>query len=582
MSLDGFSMSPLVTELHTRLVGGRIDKIFQIDKYTLIFWIRQYNENLRLLISVNPEQPCIHLAAATPENPPVPPSFCMLLRKHLEDGRIGQICQHNLDRIVKIDIDIRGEQGNILTKSLVVELMGKHSNIIFMHDNTIIDAIKRVGDKISRVRQILPGRTYNDPPGQSRINLLTTPAIDLLKTFDGLTGQLSKIIINNSIGIGPVTAKEIAWRAGLPPNIAIESLDNADFNALQEAMDSIIQPLKEGTSMPTVVFDDNNRLVGIAAYKLEHLQQYTSRIFATMSEAVEFATKLKGVQHQPDKDLLKKILSAELARLQRKQLTLSQEREEAELADELRKYADILMANLYNIPARTPQVTLPDLFSEQPEDSCLTIGLDPLLSPLENAQRYYTKYNKLKRAQNLLWEQLEKCNQEIKYLDSINVALGYAATSAEIAEIRQELVTAGYINEPHKRRLTIQPSVPLTTITADGFTILVGKNNKQNDLVTFKHARPDDFWFHTKDIPGAHVILRTNSQHPSQSAIMSAANLAAFFSKARQSANIPVDYTQRRNVKKPSGAKPGFVIYEHQNTIFVTPDENLIHSLIKI
>lgn len=582
MSLDGFSMSPLVIELNAKLAGGRIDKIFQIDKYTLIIWIRQLRENLRLEISANPEQPRIHLTTESPENPPVPPSFCMLLRKHLEDGRIIQIAQHNLDRIVTIDVDVRGEHGNIQTKSLVIELMGKYSNIIFIQDNLVIDAIKRVGDKISRVRQILPGKEYSNPPGQAGTNLLIAPASEFLRVLANKPGQLSKSIISSSIGIGPITAKEIAWRAGLPADIAVESLEHTDLNALHEAIDSIVQPLTAGISTHTVVFDDNNRMVGIAAFTLEHLFQYNSRVFSTMSEAVEFAHRLKGViQYLPDKDVLKKLLSTEIARLQRKQLTLTQELTEAESADELRKCADILMTNLPIIPAHKPQITLPDIYSDQPENDCLVINLDPLLSPLANAQRYYAKYNKLKRAQDLLREQVEKCKQETDYLESVNVALNHVSLSAEVEEIRQELTAVGYIKPVNKRRLTVQPSSPLTTITDDGFTILVGKNNKQNDLVTFKQAKPDDFWFHTKDIPGSHVVLRTNSQHPSQTAIIAAANLAAFFSKARQSANVPVDYTQRRYVKKPAGAKPGFVIYEHQTTLYITPDEGLVKSLLE-
>lgn len=583
MSLDGLSLSTLLIELNTQLAGGRIDKIFQTDKYTLILWIRQPNQNLCLVISANPEHPRIHLTTVAPENPAVPPAFSMLLRKHLEGGRIAQITQHTLDRIALLAIDMRGEGGAIVTKDLTVELMGKHSNIILTQDNIIIDAIKRVGIHTSRQRQILPKMEYTAPPGQLRLNLLTTPIPEFITTLvNNHTGPLVKAIVNTGIGIGPITAREIVWRAGLPSNITIETLDGGDLSALTDSLTSIVTQLTADQSTPTVMVNGDNKLSGISSFPLEHLvEKCTVHHFPTMSEAVIFTDTLSRVQRLPEQAVLLKLVTDEMNRLTRKQVLLTQEQTDATAADTFREYGDILMANLYNIPAGSATTTLPNLYSDLPENTFLTIDLEPRLSPLENARTYYNKYNKLKRAQDSLREQLLQCAQDITYLDSILVALEHATLAAELLDIRLELINAGYIKPLTKRRIPTPPSMPLTGKTADGLTILVGKNNRQNDIVTFKQAQHHDFWFHTKDIPGSHVILRTGELEPSLAAIETAANFAAYFSKAGQSTKVPVDYTRRRYVKKPSGAKPGFVIYDHQHTIYITPDKSIIEKFSK-
>ena len=583
MSLDGLSLSTLLLELNTTLAGGRIDKIFQTDKLTLIMWIRQPSQNLCLVISANPEHPRIHLTSIPPENPAVPPAFSMLLRKHIEGGRIAQIKQHSLDRIAVLSVDTRGEGGAIITKDLTIELMGKHSNIILTQDNLIIDAIKRIGISTSRQRQILPKMEYTYPPGQLRLNLFTTPVTEFLTTLTSTcTGLVTKAIVNTGIGIGPITAREFVWRAGLPADITVADVDDGDLASLGDSITSIISQLTADEYSPTVMVNKDHKLSGITSFALEHLiEKCTTHHFATMSEAVIFTDTLSRVQRLPEQGLLLKLTTDEMNRLLRKQIILTQEQADATAADTFREFADILMANLYNIPAGSNSATLPNLYSDLPEGSFLTIDLEPRLSPLENARAYYTKYNKLKRAQESLGEQLLQCAQDIAYLDSIIVALDHATLAAELLDIRLELINAGYIKPLSKRRIPTPPSMPLTAKTADGITILVGKNNRQNDLVTFKHAQHHDFWFHTKDIPGSHVILRTGEQEPSLAAIETAANFAAYFSKAGQSTKVPVDYTRRRYVKKPSGAKPGFVIYDHQHTIYITPDKNLIDNLIK-
>ncbi|WP_371370912.1 NFACT family protein [Sporomusa aerivorans] len=583
MNIDGLSLAPLVHELNRALTGGRIDKVFQPDSYSLLLWVRQPGENLRLYISANPERPKLLLTIDTPENPAVAPNFCMLLRKHLEDGRIAGIEQHSLDRIVNINIDVRGERGIIITKRLIIEIMGKHSNIILTQDNVITDAIRRVGFQLSRHRQVLPGKEYIYPPGQDRINILSAKpaafAEQLLASPPDM--PLLKAIIAAGIGLGPLSAKEIIWRAGFSPDILLGNLDITDFDALAEAVASISQPLVDGQVVATVVVEGADRPLALAAFKPEHLGHHTFQFFPTMSAAVAFFDSFKGRPPLPEKELLTKLVAAELSKLTRKETVLTEELSQAENADLLRKYGDILMANLYNLAPGSSEEVLADIFSEQP-GALVAIRLEPLLSPLENAQQYYAKYNKAKRAAEHLACQLAECQQGITYLESIAVALYHAETGADVNEIKQELIDAGYIKAAGKRRLPAAQSAPLSFKTTDGFIISIGRNNRQNDWVTFKQAGPDDLWLHTKDIPGSHVIIRRDNRDISEQAIHEAAQLAAHFSKARQSANVPVDYTRRRHVRKPSGAKPGFVIYDHQNTVYVTPDTGMVANLLTL
>jgi predicted ribosome quality control (RQC) complex YloA/Tae2 family protein len=581
MNFDGLSFSALVAELNQTISGGRIEKIFQPDKYTLLLWIRQLNETHKLAISANPSQPRLHTTQAVPENPASPPAFCMLLRKHLEDGRIAAVTQHSLDRIAKIHIDVRGEKGLIVTKCLIIELMGKHSNIIFMQDDTIIDAIKRLSPAMNRHRTILPGKVYVYPPGQARLNLLKTPATAFIRQVSKATDKtLTKAIISTGIGLGPASAKEFLWRSGLPEDIAPDSLEDSDIDELAHAIDTVIQPLKTGETIPTIMLDQENRMGGIACFTLEHLSSTcTPLTFTSMSAACDYALTISPIPRTtPEQALLLKRVAEEIGRLSRKYRILTEELAEADQADLYRRYADILMASLYQIPSGVEKINLPDIYAENQTDMVF-IPLDPQLSPVGNAQVYYGKYNKQKRAQKSLTEQIAICAGEINYLETILTALEQAEKNQEIAEIRQELILGGYIKTAVKRP-HVAASEPVQIQTADGFTILVGKNNRQNDLVTFTQAQPDDLWFHTKDIPGSHVILRTNHQDPPAASVQLAALCAAYFSKARCSANVPVDFTKRRYVKKPAGAKPGFVIYERQTTINVTPDETEIKKYL--
>lgn len=580
MSFDGISLHALVRELHAALQGGRIDKVFQPDKYSLLLWVRQPSATLHLLLSANPSQPGAYLVDTVPENPEVPPSFCMLLRKHFEDGRIAQVTQHGLDRIIQIDVDVRGAQGLIETKSFFIECMGKHSNLLFVHNTRIVDAIRRVGSQMNRHRSVVPGALYLAPPGQNRINLLLQPAPTLIAAACQQPGALSKALIAAGLGIGPVTAREIVWQAGLPAAIHTEELDAADQAALTEAVEAIISRL-QAPPEPHAYFDTNDRLLATAAFPLGYIATAsTTQTFATMSEACVALAARSGPPSFPAKEELERFIHNEQLRLLRKAEALTADQAAAEDADIWRVYADTLMAHLYSIPAGAKEANVLDIYNESPEERYIRIPLDPALSANANAQAYYSRYNKLKRAQVALVEQIDKCRAESAYLATIAVGITHCITQADLADIRQELTASGYLAASKKKRMAQPLSKPLELTASDGTPLLVGKNNRQNDLLTFKTAGPHDIWLHTKDIPGSHVILRCGSAAPTPEALAEAAQLAAWHSQARQSSHVPVDYTRRRYVKKPSGAKPGFVIYEQQTTLTITPDAALIERLL--
>ena len=577
MSLDGLSLSLLITELDEMLCGGRVEKIFQSDSYTLAFLIRIPGKTVRLVMSSDPRQPRLHVAAAGSENPDIPPTFCMLLRKHLGDGRIGSIVQSSLDRTVMVNFDVREEGGNIVVKTLVIELMGKHSNIILLCDGVILDAIRRVGPAMSRYRQVLPGKQYSLPPGQDRINILEVPSMDFVNALKAQSGQLHKVIVGTAIGLGPVTAKEFLWRAGFPIEAKVAEVAEEGWSTLQSAIDSVTSPIKKQLVDPQVWVNQANKVTGFAAFPLGHLGE-TLYQFATMSLAVDFIINLTP-RAVPEKERVQKVVNNELNRLIRKKEFLVGELVEATAADELRHRADILMTYLSDLPLGQDTVELPDIYADNPSESLLRIELDPRESPLRNAQAYYIRYNKQKRAQQNLQTQLVKLDEEIAYLESVQLMLEQAMTTLETREIEQELVIGGYLAKSGNKKKPQSVTPPLTILLGKNSSITIGKNNRQNDLVTFKYAHSDDLWLHTKDIPGSHVILRSLSV-PDEGTLALAARVAAYFSKARQSSNVPVDYTLRRYVKKPNGAKPGFVIYDRQTTLFVTPDEKEITALI--
>ena len=580
MSLDGFSMHALARGLDTALQGGRIDKITQPSRQSVIISVRQPGQNYLLLVSVNPQNPSAHLLENNLENPPEPPVFCMVLRKQLETGKIARVYQYGLVRIIGIDVDFLAAGGKIVTKTLVIELIGKYSNIILVQDHTIIDVLRRVGSNSSRVRTVLPGDTYVQPPQQDKLDPITSPAADITDALkQDPEAKLSKALVAACMGFGPVTAKEVCFLAGLPANIRIKELDAADFASIGSAFHEVVAEIEDPATESSLLLDANQKVLAMAAFPLHYLPDAMALTFPTMSAMLERADKLVGSYVLPDKDRFRKLVRTEINRATVKLGKLDQEIAEAENAEDYKIYADNLMTYQYQFKDHADEsITVPNIYSETGET--VTIPLDRRFTLVRNMQNCYKKYDKLKRAQELLRTQRAKCEQEIVYLETIETSLASSASLAEIAEIHNELVAAGYLNERIKKKNKDKPANPFSFTTPDGTTILVGKNNYQNDRLTFQTANFNDTWLHVKEIPGSHVIIRNGGQEISEQTLLIAANLAAHFSKASGSSNVPVDMTQVRYVKKPSGSKPGFVIFTNQRTLAVTPNPELLAPIL--
>lgn len=580
MSLDGISMHPLAIELDRAVAGGRIDRINQPSKQSIVMSLRLPGKNVLLHITINPQNPAMHLIDKAPENPPEPPMFCMVLRKHLETGRIAGVRQYGLDRLLMLDIDFLSAGGKIITKTLVVELMGKYSNIILVQDGIIIDALRKVGTNSSRVRTVLPGDAYVLPPQQDKLNLLETPireAIAAIRTKGDM--KLSKAILDTCLGFGPVTAKEAAYGAGLPASMAISQLNEGDFASLENALQEITDSFREPCGAASIVIDKNNKPLATASFPLHYLTNETILTFPTISEMLSRASSLTGSYQIPDKDRFRKLMKNELNRAENKVQKLRDDIAAADNAEEYRIKADNLMTYQYQFQDRVDaEVTVPNIYSETGES--ITIRMDQRLSVVENVQAYYKKYDKLKRGKELLEQQLQHCLDDIQYMSSIEASLESSTRLAEINDIKAELIASGILREKPKKHAAEKQSQPFKFTAPDGTQILVGKNNYQNDRLTFKTANPGDIWLHTQNIPGSHVILRCDGDEPAEDTLLLASYLAVHFSKAQGSSKVPVDYTRARFVKKPSGAKPGFVIFTNQTTLYVTPEAEVLQPVL--
>ena len=580
MSLDGISMHPLAIELDRAVAGGRIDRINQPSKQSIVMSLRLPGKNVLLHITINPQNPAMHLIDKAPENPPEPPMFCMVLRKHLETGRIAGVRQYGLDRLLMLDIDFLSAGGKIITKTLVVELMGKYSNIILVQEGIIIDALRKVGTNSSRVRTVLPGDAYVLPPQQDKLNLLETPireAIAAIRTKGDM--KLSKAILDTCLGFGPVTAKEAAYGAGLPASMTISQLNEGDFASLENALQEITDSFREPCGAASIVIDKNNKPLATASFPLHYLTNETILTFPTISEMLGRASSLTGSYQIPDKDRFRKLMKNELNRAENKVQKLRDDIAAADNAEEYRIKADNLMTYQYQFQDRVDaEVTVPNIYSETGES--ITIRMDQRLSVVENVQAYYKKYDKLKRGKELLEQQLQHCLDDIQYMSSIEASLESSTRLAEINDIKAELIASGILREKPKKHAAEKQSQPFKFTAPDGTQILVGKNNYQNDRLTFKTANPGDIWLHTQNIPGSHVILRCDGDEPAEDTLLLASYLAVHFSKAQGSSKVPVDYTRARFVKKPSGAKPGFVIFTNQTTLYVTPEAEVLQPVL--
>ena len=588
MALDGLVIHSLVDELSTKLVGGKVDKVYQPEDDEIVLYIRNNKENYKLVLSCSSSNPRVYIANDyKKENPKKAPMLCMLFRKYIQSGNIVGISQVGFERIIKISVDSLDELKEKSTKDIYIEIMGRHSNIILTHslDNKIIDSAKRIPTSISRVRQILPGITYELPPAQSKLNPLhnisNSDFIDSLKSYEG---PIFKGIYSKFLGISPIISKEICYRANVNEKTAISDLSNSELNSLYNEFNNLFKDIRNNNYSPCIVVNEKvDRVVDFSCISLNLYNEFKFIIKDSMSTILEDYYKTKDIKdriHQRASDL-KKSISIKLERLYHKQEKQEEELKEAENADIYKVKGELLTAYIYMIQKGMESIEVQNFYDPNYEN--ISISLKKNLTPSENSQRYFKKYNKLKTAKKEITSQMSINKEEIDYLENILLNIENCENLAELQDIKDELISLGYSKASgklkSKKEIAKLTTSPHEFMSSDGVKILVGKNNKQNDHLTLRIADPDDIWMHTKNIPGSHVIIKCAGKEVSEQTIYEGAMLAAYFSKSKMSAQVPVDYTKKKHVKKPSGSKPGMVIYETNSTIYVTPNEELVVKL---
>lgn len=565
MSFDGVFTHLVTKELSETLVGGRISKIHQPYQNEIILVIRSKGTNHKLLLSAHPSYARIQLTEIAYQNPETPPNFVMMLRKYLDGAILTGIKQLENDRVVHFTFNKRDELGDLQNIVLVVELMGRHSTILLLNEanGKILDAIKHIGSSQNTYRSILPGAVYIAPPKQDLLNPFSVNDVALFDALSQLPQLNGKALQQKFQGLGADTAQELAFRLNKNPNEKVATWRNF-FKELDHIKPTLTVTETKEFFTP-IVF---NYLIkdAISQTNYPNLNELLDAFYGDKAERDR--VKQQGGQ------LLKKVEN-ELARNQTKLKKRLKTLKDSENAEEYRQKGELLTTFLHEVPKGANQVVLPNYYEE---DRPLEIKLNPALSPNQNAQKYFHRYQKLKNAVKLIYQQIDEAKAEIAYLESVLAQIEIAGPM-DLDLIKEELVAQGYLKKTTKRKKAQSKSQPDQYLTDDGTIILVGKNNLQNDQLTLKTARKTDYWLHTKNIPGSHVIIK--SSDPSEETILAAAELAAYFSKYRHSAQVPVDLVQVKYIKKPNGAKPGYVIYENQKTYYVTPEEDIVTRLQK-
>ena len=567
MPMDGLTLGLIARELNGLLAGGRISKVVQPERDEILLTVRASGENRQLLLSATANCARAHLTTVKKNNPLEPPALCMLMRKHIVGGRVAAIRQVLADRILEIEIEHHDELGDPARKKLICEFMGKHSNLIFVDgDGRIIDSARRVNEQISSVREVLPGLRYELPPAHGKINYDEVTAENLYAAMAGMNGRLHRLIAQCISGMSAQTARELAFRA---TGSAEAHSDECDLRA---ACQSVAENLKAipGHIAPAVLRNPDGTPAEVVAFEYRSLSALAAEPFPTISEAADafYRTRDMNERIQQKSAAIHRALKKNIERCERK---LALQREAllgSQRMEEYRLKGELLTANLHLAQKGAKAVEVPNYYEEGMP--LLKVELDEKLSPGQNAQKYFKLYQKARNAQTLAAEQIEKTEAELAYLEGQMDNLSKCREEAELAELRQELEKFGYVRVNRSRRQMKQlpPSKPMRFAAPSGRIILAGKNNLQNDKLTFT-AQPDEVWLHAKDMPGSHVIIV--DPDPADADIAYAARIAAAYSKGGASGRVPVDYTLRKYVKKPGGAKPGFVIYTHQRTIYAEP-----------
>lgn len=580
MALDGAFLRHIKQELEGQLLGSRVDKVYQPNREELLIAFRSREAACKVLFSARANSARVHFTTIPLENPKQPPMLCMLLRKKLLGAKVVAIRQPELERLLHFDFDSINELGDHVTLTLTMEVMGRYSNIILSdEEGKIIDALKRVDAEMSSQRLVLPGLTYRLPPPQSKLCPLSTVSQQVVEALKALPRdmELSKGYLAVLQGVSPIVCRELAYRVGRGRELTVKTMDEEQLFRAGFFYQQMRDAVEEVSGKPYMAVNLQGKPMD---FSFLEIHQYGTA--AVVKEAESFSQLLDDFYRERDKqermrvreqDLLK-LLSTHSERLSRKIGVQRGELEQCADRDGLRVAGDLISANMYQLEKGAQSADLANFYEE--DAPLVHIKLDPALTPSQNAQKYYKEYRKAKTAEEKLTEQISLAEQELEYLETVLDALARAETERDLSEIRAELQEQGYLRKLRsKKEKPAAVSAPMKFTTSDGFTVLVGRNNRQNDKLTLKTANNNDIWFHTKNIPGSHTVLVTEGKSPTETAMTEAAQLAALHSRAKDSAQVPVDYTQIRNVSKPVGAKPGMVIYVNYKTIYVTPSQEI-------
>jgi predicted ribosome quality control (RQC) complex YloA/Tae2 family protein len=576
MAFDGIMLSALKDNLQDKIIGARIEKAYQIEKKYLIIRLRNNSQNLELLISTDPQGARINLTEIDFDFPSYPPDFCMMLRKYLKNSYIQEIIQPEFERMIRINIEKRGKK-----YSLIAELMGKYSNVILLDDNEVVlDAMKRITEKQNSERQLYPGIKYQKPPAQDKLNPLDLKNKEEFRQIieENFSQAAFRAVMYNFRGIGPYSAREIVYRAGIDPAENYNNLSDSNKNAIAESMLNLFSQFRKENYNPVLAVKDNE-VDYISAFILKHRNPEDLKEFDDIDQMMDYYFKefLKDKELKRSIRELNKVVNNYLNKNLKKQKKLKNQLEESKDAGKYKKMGELITANIYQINRGDKKVIAQDYYSDEQEK--IEIKLDPSKSPSDNAQKYFKKYNKLKKSVKHLKREIAKLRHEEKYLKQVSMNIEQAESLDDLEEIEAELKEENYIKKQkqNNKRNKNKKLPPRKFISCDGYQILVGRNNKQNDRLTKKIANDGDIWLHTKVIAGSHVIIkRDNEAEVPEETLEQAAAIAAYFSKARESTNVPIDYTPVENVNKPKGAKPGLVYYDKYQTIYIDPADKII------
>lgn len=578
MALDGLTLHFIKKEIASVAVGCRVEKVHQPSREELVLVLRGRNGAHKLLISARANSPKIHFTAFPPENPAKPPMLCMLLRKHLTSALLTAVRQEGLERVLFLDFDATNEIGEPVKFTLCTEIMAQYSNIILINEQgNILDAVKRVDSETSSLRQVLPGMLYKLPPKQNKPDLFDTTGAEIARNAaEAENKAASAAILANVQGLSPIVCREIVSRS-IGEDKRTEFLNDDEVFKIGEE----IENLKSVVPYPCAVIEQSGKPLD---FSFMNITQYGENVrikpFDSFSELLDdfYFEKDRLERTKQNSSELQKLVGNLIQRTARKLDLQRKELEQCADREQLKINAELIAANLYQLKKGAPFYEVYNYYTNEN----IRINANPALTPNENSQKYYKEYRKAKTAEQMLTTLIANGEEELMYLDTVADALSRAETTAQIAEIKQELSHTGYIKNKLKPGTKApKPLAPMEYESSDGFTILVGRNNEQNDRLSLKTAAKGDIWLHTQKFPGSHTVIVTQGQEVPEETLIEAAIIAAYHSRARQSSGVPVDYTQVRNLKKPQGAKPGKVIYHVYNTLYVTPDRDLVNKLTK-